>query len=386
MPNDSRPYDVVVIGGGLAGSCVAYHCADAGARTLLVDRRDPGRATDAGAGILSPETNKHPLDAWDTLVRACGRYYPQLVAALSDRGASDSGYDRCGLLTLALADWDLDEFDSAARLILDRQDRHGPPAEGPLCEVSPDEAKALYPPLGRVTRALWHPGAARVDGRLMNAAVLAAAGARGLATMTGDASLVLAGGRVDAVDVAGERVPCGGAVIAGGAWSEVFAAPLGCDLPVAPARGQIVHLQVPGGGTGAWPILQPLLGMYQVPWPDGRVAVGATVEPEAGFDPRPTAAGLRLVFSEVLRVAPGLADAGLVEVRVGLRPVSVDDLPIVGPVPGWANVHVATGYGANGLLLSPYCGRGVAEAALGRPADAVLAPFGAGRFPLATSG
>jgi D-amino-acid dehydrogenase len=373
-------YDAVVIGGGLAGACVAYHLAGAGAATLLVDRRDPGRATDAGAGILSPETNKHPLDEWDQLVRACGAYYPSLVTALRDRGAGDTGYDRCGLLTLALADWDVDEFESAAALILERQQRLGPSEAGPLHQIDVEDAKALYPPLGRVTRALYHPGAARVDGRLLNAAVLAGAAECGLATRAGDAGLVVTGDRVTAVEVAGERVPCGAVVIAGGAWSDAFGAVLGVQIPVGPARGQIVHLSVPGTDTGSWPILQPVLGMYQVPWPGGRVAVGATVEPEAGFDPRPTVGGLRLVFGEVLRAAPGLADAGFLEVRVGLRPVSADDLPVVGPVPGWTNVHVATGYGANGLLLSPYCGRGVAAAVLGQPVDPRLAPFLAGRF------
>jgi D-amino-acid dehydrogenase len=373
-------YDAVVIGGGLAGACVSYHLAEAGAATLLVDRRDPGRATDAGAGILSPETNKHPLEAWDELVRACGHFYPSLVAALHEAGAPESGYERCGLLMLAVADWDTDEFDAAAALILDRQQRHGPPAAGPLCPITPDEAKALYPPLGRVTRALYHPGAARVDGRLFNAAVLAGATAHGLATRTGDARLVLAGDHVEAVELAGDRIPCGAVVIAGGAWSDAFGQALGVEIPIAPARGQIVHLRVPDADTGVWPILSPVLGMYQVPWPGGRVAVGATVEPEAGFDAQLTAGGMRLVFGEALRVAPGLAGAGFLEARVGLRPVSADDLPVVGPVPGWSNVHLATGYGANGLLLSPYCGRGVAAAALGRPADPLLAPFLAGRF------
>jgi D-amino-acid dehydrogenase len=373
-------FDAVVIGGGLAGACVAYHWSDAGASTLLVDRRDPGRATDAGAGILSPETNKHPLDAWDELVRACGHLYPKLVGALGERGGGETGYDRCGLLTLALADWDLEEFENAATLILQRQERRGPSDAGPLVRVTADEAKELYPPLGRVTGALYHPGAARVDGRLFNAGVLAGAHAAGLQARVGDARLVLNGDRVEAVEVAGERVPCGSVVIAGGAWSDAFGAVLGVSIPIVPARGQIIHLRVPGADTGAWPILSPVLGMYQVPWPDSRVAVGATVEPEAGFDPRPTVGGMRMVFGEALRVAPGLADASFLEVRVGLRPVSADDLPVVGPVPGWANVHVATGYGANGLLLSPYCGQGVAAAALGGAVDPVLAPFSASRF------
>ena len=65
-------------------------------------------------------------------------------------------------------------------------------------------------------------------------------------------------------------------------------------------------------------------------------------------------------------MSPGLADATFREVRVGLRPVSDDDLPILGALPDAPNVHVATGHGANGLLLGPLSGRLVADAIVGR--------------------
>ena len=57
-------YDVVVVGGGLVGSSLAYELARRGASTALVDRADPGRASDAGAGILSPETTWRTDDVW----------------------------------------------------------------------------------------------------------------------------------------------------------------------------------------------------------------------------------------------------------------------------------------------------------------------------------
>ena len=63
-------FDVVVVGGGMVGTATAFELGRAGARTLLVDRADAGRATDAGAGILSPETAKRDDTAWVDLVRA----------------------------------------------------------------------------------------------------------------------------------------------------------------------------------------------------------------------------------------------------------------------------------------------------------------------------
>src|SRR5207244_7229711 len=91
---------------------------------------------------------------------------------------------------------------------------------------------------------------------------------------------------------------------------------------------------------------------YMAPWDDRRVAVGARVE-DAGFAADVTAGGVHEIMREALRVMPGLAGATLREVRVGLRPASVDDMPLLGPLPGVAGVFVATGHGANGLLLGP---------------------------------
>ena len=127
--------------------------------------------------------------------------------------------------------------------------------------------------------------------------------------------------------------------------------------------------------------MSPLLSQYIVPWPDGRVVVGATLEPDAGFDARPTAAGMRQLFSEMLRLAPGLADATFLEIRAGLRPVSADDAPVLGRLPGWENAYVCTGHGANGLLLGPYSARLVADARSPGVHPALdLTPFGAERF------
>ena len=136
-------------------------------------------------------------------------------------------------------------------------------------------------------------------------------------------------------------------------------------LPVTPLKGQIVHLVLPSTDSRAWPIVQPVLGYYLVPWPDGRVACGGTMEAEAGFDHRPTADGVHQLLRECLRTAPGLAQATVVETRVGSRPATADGRPVVGPVPGWANAFVATGHGAEGLLLGPYSALVVARMVLG---------------------
>jgi D-amino-acid dehydrogenase len=230
-----------------------------------------------------------------------------------------------------------------------------------------------------VHRALFSPSSARVDGRGMAAALRTAAARRGVTFVAGSVHGVTAGGiggrHVTAIAIQGERnVECAALAVAGGAWTAAMGEWLGHELPVGPTKGQIVHLGVEAE-TANWPIAQPLLSHYLVPWPGGRVACGGTFEPGAGFTVNATAAGLHELLRECLSVAPGLAGATYRETRVGLRPTSPDDRALVGRVPGWSNAWVATGHGANGLLQGPYSARVMAHRIAGFERPAAEAPL-----------
>jgi D-amino-acid dehydrogenase len=352
----------VVVGGGIVGTATAYELGRSGARTLLVDRADAGRATAAGAGILSPETAKRDDPGWIELVLAAGRHYEALLTQLDP----DTGGARCGILQLATRDSDLPAWEWIAER-----------ASG-ATEISPDDAYAMVPVLGNVVRALHHPRAARVDGRIMCGALRRGAERLGVEVQAGSVDEVRAGSPASVV-IDGEAVEAQAVIIAGGAWTRRLGEQLGVQLPVSPLRGQIAHLGVSDHDTGTWPIVQQVYGHYMVPSADRRVAVGATVE-DAGFSDAVTAGGVNEIMREALRVMPGLASATLSEIRVGLRPTSPDDLPLLGPLPGIDNVFVATGHGANGLLLGPISGKLLADQLSGRPPDIDLEPFSPARF------
>ncbi len=372
---DRDVFDVAVVGGGLVGASLAYELVCGGARVVLVDRGDPGRASDAGAGILSAETTQSNDADWFELARASSSHYVELVARLEEDGAGDFGYEVCGLVSVAVREGDDEWFERAADLAARRSGEV-------VREIDPPEAARMFPPLGTVRRALHNPRAARVDGMRLSRALRRSAERRGLAVRgSGVRRLLLRDGRVTAVETDDGSLACGAVVIAGGAWSKDFGSQLGARIPVEPCKGQIAHLQLPGTDSARWPIVQPVLSHYLVPWPGGRVAVGGTFEPRAGFDARPTAAGIHELLRECLVVAPGMAQATFLEVRVGLRPMASDDSPVLGLVPGWENAYLATGHGANGLLLGPYSAKLVADLVLGEGGlRELLAPFSAGRF------
>ena len=337
-----------------------------GASVLVLDRSDEGRATDAGAGIVAPAVSSMTNSAWHELAGAAARAYPKLAAELDSVGL-DTGYRRVGLLSVGIDDDGVERFEAFMDRVTARLDRYGHPTGHDVRLVDPDEARRQYPALGQVRVAAMDTGAARVDAKPMSVAMLTAAVAAGAEVREASVDSVhqLLASQAELV------------VIAGGAWSARFGSELGVEIPVEPQRGQIVHLSVPEslGDTADWPMLSQLTDQYQVSWPNGKVAVGATRETGSGFVIRNSVDGVREVLDEATMVAPGLRGAAIEEIRVGVRPLTPDQLPVIGRVPDHPNVILATGHGATGLMTGPYSGRLAADIALGEPIGLDLEPF-----------
>jgi glycine oxidase len=167
------------------------------------------------------------------------------------------------------------------------------------------------------------------------------------------------GDRVTGVESSAGFRAAGTVVVCAGAWSPALSP---CALPIEPVRGQIVSLdqtQPPLRTIAVGP------GAYLVPKRDGRIVVGATEE-RAGFDCRVTAAGVAGLLASGIELVPALADSAFRDAWAGLRPVTPDGLPVVGPAPGTRGLFLAAGHGRNGVLLAPITGRLVADLVLGK--------------------
>jgi D-amino-acid dehydrogenase len=366
---EGRAVRIIVVGAGITGAATAYHLGVAGARVTVVDRADEGQATAAGAGIVCPWLSRGKDHARYRLASAGARHYPELVAKLAEEGRSETGYVRTGALAVAGSAEDARETAERAR-----RRQAGEPEVGEVTVLEPGEARGLFPPLRGDRPAVHVTGAARVDGGRLRDTLLAAAAERhGAERRTGEARVTLADDGRWTVRVDGDLVEADAVVVAAGAWAAGALTRPGPPLPVVPQRGQIVHLLLPGADTGGWPIVLPPGDHYLLAFEGGRIVVGATRETGSGFDHRVTAAGLREVLEEAIAVAPGLADATVAEIRVGFRPASLDERPLLGALaPG---LVVATGFGPTGLTMGPYAGAVAAGLALGRTPDLDLTPY-----------
>ena len=120
-------------------------------------------------------------------------------------------------------------------------------------------------------------------------------------------------------------MPAWPVVIAAGSWSDEIACARS-GLGMRPVRGQLLRI-----GWKRPPLSHVIWGddCYVVPWQDGTVLVGATVE-DVGFDERTTAAGVRDLLEAVCELLPEAWRATFLDARAGLRPATSDGLPIIG--------------------------------------------------------
>lgn len=372
--------DVIVIGGGIVGASAAYHLARVGARVTMIDQTQPGQATAAGAGIIAPGTSFRPPAAFFPLAFHALAHYKELLAQLAEDGEDNTGYETAGLLHIATTEEEQVSLPILARLFAERRDA-GVQNLGAIRLLDGQEARALFPALGNPYGAVYAPEAARLDGRLLRDALRGAAQLRGARIIVTDreATLIREGKRITHVLADNQSLVADKIIIAAGAWSGQFAEALDLSLPVFPQRGQILHLQGPTVASN-WPIIMGFHSHYILTFPGGRIVAGATREDTAGFDVRQTAGGVQEALNEALRIAPGLANATLNEIRIGLRPATPDKLPILGRVPGREQVFLATGHGPSGLQLGPYSGALVAGLATGQTPELDLSPFAVERF------
>jgi glycine oxidase len=173
----------------------------------------------------------------------------------------------------------------------------------------------------------------------------------------------------------GTEWPANYVVVCAGSWSSQIGSPGLTAGAVRPVRGQLLRLRWQGS-----PLSHVVWGpdCYVVPWQDGTVLVGATVE-DVGFDERATAAGVRDLLDAVCELLPEAWQATFVEARVGLRPATADGLPFIGRSTAHPRLVYATGHFRNGILLAPLTAQLVSEVIVDGTEDPILASVRPGR-------
>ncbi|MEB3201088.1 MAG: FAD-dependent oxidoreductase [Synechococcaceae cyanobacterium] len=365
---------VLILGGGLMGLAVAHALARRGLAVRVLSRRHSEAAGFVAAGMLAPHAEGLAGDLL-RLGQASLERIPAWVAAIEADSGLACGLRPCGIVVPFADAAGRDAFATA-------------PWGEPLDRAG---LERVVSGLG----ACWQAGLLfRQDGQIDNRrqlmrALERACVRRGVSFEEGAEVLQLlsCGARLEGVrlqsadgrerELAAER-----AVLCAGAWG----ARLLPALPIFPVKGQMLSLQAPRRA------LERVLfgpGTYLVPRQDGLVVVGATSEPEAGFQEGLTPAGQRQLEAGVAALLPEAALWPPMERWWGFRPCTPDEAPLLGPGP-IEGLWLCTGHHRNGVLLAAVSAEGVAAQLAGADtgadgeADAALverlAPFGWQRF------
>ncbi|HLY72744.1 MAG TPA: glycine oxidase ThiO [Planctomycetota bacterium] len=370
----SKNPDVLVIGGGIVGSAIAWRLAKDGLSVTLLEKGEIGReASWAAGGMLTPV---HLADYPPALVDLCSAsltLYEPLCREILAASGVDPEYRVTGLLLVVTEDGG---EEAARELEVWKRERNQP-----VERLSREEAIAVEPevtPLLR--RALRLPDIAQIRNNRMAVALAEGARRKGaeIRTNTPVTGFLRVPGRVNGVKTPRGDIYAGTTILAAGAWSPELLKPLGLDLKVKPIKGQIV---LAGGPPDLCRHMLLDGESYLIPRADGRILVGSTLE-DVGFDKSVILETVGDLALRGARLMPALGKLPLVTSWAGLRPATPDRLPYLGkgPVEG---LIVATGHYRNGILLAPITAELVADLLAGQAPSIDLAAFDPMRIPAA---
>ncbi len=366
--------DVVVIGAGIVGCAVAYELARRGAAVRMIDDRPAGMgATQASAGVLAPYVEARdggPL--LDLAIRSLA-LFDNFVGGVSEASGMAVPYRRSGLVDVALHDDALNAFRRAAEALVAR----GIAAELLDARAVRDAEPQLTAEArgGLVITSYGFVDAAELTRALVTAAERSGARMLPPQRVTRVSPLATASGL--RVDTDRGTLTAPHVVLAAGSWAgQLDLAGVRTPVPVKPIRGQLLHLQWNGP-----PLRRVTWGerCYLVPWDDGTLLVGATVE-DVGFDERTTMAGVRDLIDAACELVPQGWTAALKMARAGLRPGTPDGLPVIGRSAALPGLVYATGHYRSGVQLAPLTAQLVADLLLDDKVDPLLELVAPARF------
>ena len=371
--------DVVVAGGGVIGTAIAWRAAAAGLDVVLVDPADGQAASLVAAGMLAPASEA--LFGEGALLRLnllALRRFGSFAAELEEATGHQVGLRREGTLAVA---YDPGDYAALIRLTAFRRSA-GLDAE----ELDSRACRKLEPFLAPdVHGGVLFADDWSVDNRRYAAALREAAGSAKVRSVR-DRVLEV---RVRDGQARGVRLADGGdidaarVVVAAGCWSgTVGGLPDALRTVIRPVKGQLLRLRHPAG-------VPPVIGhtiraivrgtdVYLVPRADGELIVGATSE-ERGPDQTVTAGAVHDLLHDAMSVLPVTSELILAETCAGLRPGTPDNGPVVGRC-GPDGLLLVTGHYRNGILMSPVTADAAVALLAGQAPAPEWEPFTPARF------
>jgi glycine/D-amino acid oxidase-like deaminating enzyme len=368
----SQPFDIIIVGAGIVGAACAAECAEAGLKTLVLDRGIiSGGTTGAGMGhIVVMDDSEAQF--------ALTEYSRRLWLALRAQLSPDAEYETCGTLWVAADEEEMAEAVRKEEFYRARNTRVELLDGGGISRLEPN----LRPGLAGGLRVLddgvlYPPCAARFlmdKARRHGAEFRAGAAVR---TLLPEGGVMLSDG---------SRLSAERSVNATGPWAPEL-------TPGAPVRKRKGHLVITDRYPGfvrhqivelgylksAHGVSKDSVAFNIQPRQTGQMLIGSSRQ----FDAEDAAvdhAILSRMLARALEYLPALAQLSATRVWTGHRAATPDKLPLIGPSPGHGRIWLATGHEGLGITTSLGTGRLLADLLLGRAPAIPAEPYAPARF------
>jgi glycine/D-amino acid oxidase-like deaminating enzyme len=355
---------IVIICCGVVGAAIAYELSLVpGLSITVLDKQPPAQgATAAALGVMMGFiSHKIKGKAWQLRYTSMQRY-ETLIPELESITGRHIPYNRQGILLLVpnsptetvkkdLADWE--------KLVEIRQ------AQGHHLEIwdlAQIESKCPQLNLETITAAIYSPQDRQVHPSSLTLALVDAAQRNGVTFQFGVTIDQIKSKSLNNSNLAiclqnqAEQIDVDWLIVCAGLGSLPLTQKLNEPVTIQPVLGQALRLQLetPLGNADFQPIITGD-DVHIVPVGKQEYWVGATVEfPTEAGDVVADPALLVEVMEKAIALCPPLANAAIMKVWSGLRPRPQNrPAPIIGLLPGYSNVLLATGHYRNGILLAP---------------------------------
>ncbi|WP_256237048.1 glycine oxidase ThiO [Bacillus sp. EB600] len=354
MNKVGNSYDVVIVGGGVNGSSIAYQLSKMGRRVLMLEKGTLAcQASSAAAGMLAAQAEIEQDGPFFQLALKSQAMFPSIAAELFEYTGIDIELIKKGMLKIAESEDIAEELKKQVPFQRNWDpDIHWLDSKQVL-EMEP----ALTP---TVLGAMYLPHDGNVMPAKLSLAFAKAAEHFGteIREHTEVVSFICENGRVTGVKTTDEVFSCDQVVVATGAWASELMRETGIDITVYPVKGECFSVKPE----------QPIIGRtifsgkrgYLVPKRNGEIYIGATVV-ENPIENRVTAGGIAEIVDRAIKIVPQIKDAPWERVWSGIRPQTGDGYPYIGEHPHWKGLFVAAGHFRNGILLSPITGKLIAQ-------------------------
>lgn len=370
----NRAPDAIVVGAGVVGASIAFHLAERGIGTLILDPNGPAGGSTARSGALIRCHYPTSLEA-DLARESLTEYFEPW----SERVGGGCGFTRTGFAYLAGED-----RVEALQHNVNLQQRVNVQTE----LIAPEELRDLDPSLDLegVALAAYEPRGGYAEPTATTVGFLEEArrlGCRSLRRrVTG---LRTDGGRISGVDTENGPLEAEIVVLAAGAWSVPLAASVGVELPIRPVRVQVALFDRPYELATHLTVIDSALGFYARPAAERATLIGLRdsyewLDDADNWNQKPDTDFVEEAARLLGRRIPALEGMPYRAGRAGILDTTPDGRPVLGPE-GPEGLYLAAGWSGTGFKKAPAVGNELANwIQEGRPGRRELETYNLGRF------